>query len=108
MYPPMIEMVSRFLSDRLDEEDPIAQNYYLEVSSPGMDRILYEPEHFEKFKGKQVEVKLYKAINGRKVFTGTLMGLEDGFVIVKIDDGEQEEMRFAADQAAAVRLAVVF
>ncbi len=38
------EMVSRFLSDRLDEEDPIAQNYYLEVSSPGMDRILYEPE----------------------------------------------------------------
>lgn len=102
------EMVSRFLSDRLDEEDPIAQNYYLEVSSPGMDRILYEPEHFEKFKGKQVEVKLYKAINGRKVFTGTLMGLGDGFVIVKIDDGEQEEMRFAADQAAAVRLAVVF
>ena len=69
------EMVSRFLSDRLDEEDPIAQNYYLEVSSPGMDRILYEPEHFEKFKGKQVEVKLYKAINGRKVFTGTLQPL---------------------------------
>ena len=69
------EMVSRFLSDRLDEEDPIAQNYYLEVSSPGMDRILYEPEHFEKFKGKQVEVKLYKAINGRKVFTGTLMAV---------------------------------
>ncbi len=102
------EAVSRFLSDKLDEADPIVQNYYLEVSSPGMDRILYEPEHFEKFKGRPVEVRLYKAIDGKKNFSGILKGLEDGFVIVQIEDEKQEEMRFPADQAATVRLAVVF
>ena len=51
------EKVSRFLSEKLDELDPIEQNYYLEVSSPGMDRELLTPKHFEKFTGKLVEVK---------------------------------------------------
>lgn len=54
------EKVSRLLSEKLDELDPIEQNYYLEVSSPGMDRELLTPKHFEKFTGKLVEVKLYK------------------------------------------------
>lgn len=100
------ETVSRFLSERLDEEDPISQNYYLEVSSPGLDRVLYEPEHFERFKGRQVQISLYRAEDGKKNFEGALRGLEDGFII--IENEEREELRFPADQVAVTRLAVVF
>ena len=100
------EAVSRFLSDRLDEEDPIAQNYYLEVSSPGMDRVLYEPQHFARFAGRLVEVNLYKAREGQKTFAGVLKGLIDGEIV--IEDENDSEMRFPADQVAKTRLAVVF
>ena len=53
------EKVSEFLSEALDERDPIEQNYYLEVSSPGMDRELVKPEHFRAMIGQEVEVKMY-------------------------------------------------
>ena len=53
------EKVSQFLSDAMDERDPIEQNYYLEVSSPGMDRELIKPEHFQACLGQEVEVKTY-------------------------------------------------
>ena len=53
------EKVSEFLSEALDERDPIEQNYYLEVSSPGMDRELVKPEHFRATIGQEVEVKTY-------------------------------------------------
>ena len=53
------EKVSEFLSEALDERDPIEQNYYLEVSSPGMDRELVKPEHFRACIGQEVEVKTY-------------------------------------------------
>ena len=58
------EMVSEFLSKELDERDPIEQNYYLEVSSPGMDRELVKPEHFRACIGKEVEVKTYVPVKG--------------------------------------------
>lgn len=64
------EKVSRYLSEKLDESDPIAQNYYLEVSSPGMDRELLKKEHFERYMGRIVDVSLYKGIDGNKVLTG--------------------------------------
>ena len=66
------EKVSRFLSEKLDESDPIEQNYYLEVSSPGMDRPLITPEHYERYVGHEVEIKLYKAIDGIKNINGVL------------------------------------
>ncbi len=53
------EKVSQFLSEAMDERDPIEQNYYLEVSSPGMDRELIKPEHFKACLGQEVEVKTY-------------------------------------------------
>ena len=53
------EKVSRFLSEKIDESDPIEQNYYLEVSSPGMDRPLITPEHYERYVGHEVEIRLY-------------------------------------------------
>ena len=100
------ELVSRFLSAKLDEEDPIAQNYYLEVSSPGMDRILYKEKDFAKFQGKLVDVSLYKAFEGKKAYEGILVGLVDGHVV--ITDEKDNELKFPAEQVSKTRLAVVF
>ncbi|MEE0742153.1 MAG: ribosome maturation factor RimP [Emergencia sp.] len=99
------ELVSRFLSDELDRLDPIEQNYYLEVSSPGMDRQLFEQKHYDRFAGHLVEVKLYKGVDGKKVFEGILVGLIDGNVIIKVEDKEQ---KFPLQQVAKTSLAVVF
>ena len=78
------ETVSRFLSEALDEADPIEQNYYLEVSSPGMDRPLITPEHYERYVGHEVEIRLYKAIDGVKNIDGVLESFdrETGAVVV--------------------------
>ncbi len=78
------EKVSRFLSEKLDESDPIEQNYYLEVSSPGMDRPLITPEHYERYVGHEIEIKLYKAIDGVKNISGVLESFdkETGAVVV--------------------------
>ena len=78
------ETVSRFLSEALDEADPIEQNYYLEVSSPGMDRPLITPEHYERYVGHEVEIRLYKAIDGVKNINGVLESFdrETGAVVV--------------------------
>ncbi len=66
------ETISRSLSDVLDKEDPISQNYYLEVSSPGIERKLKTDAHFKMYMGSCVDVGLYKAIGGAKQLTGTL------------------------------------
>ena len=100
------EKVSRFLSDALDQTDPIEQNYYLEVSSPGMDRPLLTPRHYEKYAGRPVEVKLYKGVDGRKQFEGILVGLIDGCVIIR--DEKDKEWKFPLDQVSKTSLAVVF
>lgn len=100
------EKVSRFLSAKLDEADPIEQNYYLEVSSPGLDRILYEAKDFDRFKGSLVEVSLYKSQKGSKVFEGELIGLCQGVITIK--DKNDNELKFPAEQVAVTRLAVVF
>ncbi len=64
--------------DLLDQLDIIDNKYMLEVESPGMDRELLKDEDFTRFAGREVEVKLYKALDGIKQFDGILKGLEDG------------------------------
>ena len=66
------EKVSRFLSEAMDEADPIQQNYYLEVSSPGMDRPLLKPQHWQRYIGHPVEIRLYRGKDGTKNITGIL------------------------------------
>ena len=100
------EFVSRYLSDRLDEEDPIKQNYYLEVSSPGLDRPLVNDRDYERFRGSRIEIKLYEAIDGKKAIEGELIGLKDGIISVRDDDGN--EISLPKDKAAKINLAVVF
>ena len=82
------EEFSRLLSEALDKADPISQNYYLEVSSPGIERKLKRDFHFEMNKGQIVDVGLYKAVKGSKKLTGELVGLDADRNVVLIIDGE--------------------
>lgn len=79
------EKVSRFLSAELDRIDPIEQNYYLEVSSPGMDRALLKDKDFVRFAGEIVDISLYKAVDGQKAYQGRLVGIEDGKIITRMN-----------------------
>lgn len=101
------ESVSRFLSAELDRLDPIEQNYYLEVSSPGLDRVLLKEKDFIRFCGHMVDISLYKAVDGKKAYQGTLKGLTDDNKIV-ITDEKGEEIEFPREQVAKARLAVIF
>jgi ribosome maturation factor RimP len=78
--------VSNQLSGVLDVEDLIDGRYDLEVSSPGLDRILFKEEHYEKFIGSIVQIKLRVAINGRRNYKGVIKSVADGIVNVLVDD----------------------
>ena len=95
------ETVSRPLSDLLDEADPIEGSYTFEVSSAGADRALKKPEHFARFLGKEVEVKLYRPKEGRKDFVGVLAGYQNGDVTL---DTGGETVLFTKQEIALVRL----
>ncbi len=101
------EAVSRPLSDALDELDPIEGSYVLEVSSAGADRPLKKPVHFRAFLGHEVELRLYRPLEGRKDFRGLLSGYSDeGDVTLSLADGS--EQTFAKKDVALVRLYVEF
>ena len=99
------EAVSRPLSDKLDEADPIEGSYTLEVSSAGADRPLKKAEHFAQFMGSEVEVRLYRAMEGAKECVGLLSGYADGDVTVDTPEGPKT---FAKKDVAQVRLYVRF
>lgn len=73
--------VSHAVDPLIDEADPIDGSYYLEVCSPGTERELSRPHHFEYGQGKNVTVKLFKAIDGKKEFTGLLKSAADDIII---------------------------
>jgi ribosome maturation factor RimP len=79
--------ISRAVSAVLDVEDPIAGEYTLEVSSPGIDRPLTRPKDFERYEGYEVRIEAAELIDGRRRFTGTLEGFEDGEVLIAIREG---------------------
>lgn len=82
------EKVSRQVSGVMDVEDPIQSEYTLEVSSPGMDRPLFRPEHYQAYVGHMVQVKLRMAFEGRRKFKGLLNGMDGDDVAVIVDDHE--------------------
>lgn len=96
------EAVSRPLSDILDETDPIEGSYVLEVSSAGADRILKKAEHFEQFIDNEIEVKLYRGIDGQKDWVGTLKSWNDGILTLQVS--ENEPMILEKKDLAQVRL----
>jgi len=79
------ERVSRAVSEELDATDPIPNEYTLEVSSPGLDRVLRKPEHFTRFAGEHVKLEMTEAINGRKRFSGRLTDVSGGEIALEVD-----------------------
>jgi ribosome maturation factor RimP len=80
------EAVSRQVSAVLDVEDPIRRDYDLEVSSPGLDRKLVKPAHFDRFAGHAVQGRLRKMLDGRRRFKGTLVGRNGMTVTIRVDE----------------------
>ena len=99
------EKVSRALSDVLDKEDFIPDAYILEVSSPGLGRALKKDKHLEKSIGMEVEVKLFKAVDKRKEFAGTLAGFDADTLTIEEEGGERT---FNRPDIALIRLALDF
>ena len=99
------EQFSRAFGDEIDARDPIREPYCLEVSSPGVDRVLKKDREFLHYVGRHVEVKLYKAIHGIKEFDGILEGYRDG--VVTVNAGGQI-FEFDKKEAVFVRLYFVF
>ncbi len=97
------EAVSRPLSDALDQADPIQGSYTLEVSSAGIDRPLKRPEHFAQFVGSEVEVRLYRPVQGSKEHIGVLKGYAGGDVTVELSGAD---VTFEKKDVAQVRLYV--
>ena len=84
------EKMHRAIDPVLDEADPIESAYYLEVSSPGIERELKNEMHISACEGWQVEVKLYAPVNGAKVFKGILCECPEGKVIIRCGENEIE------------------
>lgn len=99
------ELVSRALSDKLDELDFIEEAYILEVSSPGLGRPLKKDKDLKRSLGEEVEVRTYRAIEKQKEFTGVLKSFDEESITIEI---EEKEMSFARKDIALIRLAFDF
>ena len=95
------EAVSRALDPLLDEADPIAQSYILEVASAGLERALKRPSDFAQFMGRLVELRFYSPQNGTKEVLGHLRAYENESIVIGTASGE---LRFALKDVAGVRL----
>ncbi len=81
------ERVSHGVSETLDAADPIPGHYTLEVSSPGLDRVLRTREHFERFAGERVRLEMMQPIEGRKRFAGRLLGVGASEITLELETG---------------------
>jgi ribosome maturation factor RimP len=99
------EIISRRLSEVLDEKDPIEGSYRLEVSSPGIDRPLTRLADYDDWKGHEARVTLAEPLNGRKQFSGTLLGTGEGGVVhLSGKDGQDYVLPFASIASAKLLL----
>ena len=96
--------VSRQASAMLDVEDPITHAYTLEVSSPGLDRKLYDRDDYDRFAGRQVIVRMRPSYRDHRVASGELLGLQDTSVNLRLDSGEVLHLPF--DEVFEARLQV--
>jgi ribosome maturation factor RimP len=94
--------VSRQVGAILDVEDPISSEYSLEVSSPGLDRPLFEKSHFEAVIGETIEVKLSIPLNGRRKFKGLLEAVENDSLVIVVDRQDYQLMLSNVDKANLV------
>ena len=95
------QKVSYQVSGVLDVNDPIPGHYTLEVSSPGMDRLLFRPEDYRRFAGSLIKLRLAYPVEGRRKFKGRLQGLQDGNVLLEVDGAQ---LSLPLDQVEQARL----
>ena len=100
------EVINRELGDWLDQEDFIEDSYILEVSSPGLGRPLKKEKDFARSIGKEVDIKLYKAVEKQKDYTGVLEAYDKDTVTIGLEDGTR--ITFERPSIALIRLAFDF
>ena len=96
------EAFSRAIDKPLDELDPIEQSYCLEVSSPGLERELTRPEHFERYKGEKIKVRLIRPVNSQRDFSGILEDCDRNRITLRLDDGSA--MDFDKKETSYIKL----
>lgn len=101
-----LEAVSRKLSDLLDEEDFISDAYILEVSSPGLGRPLKKDKDFDRSIGEEIEIHLYRAIDGKKQYVGLLKSYDKEKITIEDEDGS--EINIDRVNVSLVRLTIDF
>ena len=94
--------MSHALVGPLDETDPIEQNYYLEVSSPGLERELTRDEHFQALLGARIKVRLIRPVDQVRDFTGELLSFDNGAITLLLENGTQ--MQLQKKEASWIRL----
>ena len=99
------EKISRAVDPVIDEIDPIEPSYYLEISSPGLDRKLSRQEHFDSAIGSLVDIKLFAPINGSKDITAYLKGFDGKTIFLETENGAAIELE--KQKASSIRLTVV-
>jgi ribosome maturation factor RimP len=97
------ELMSQQVGTVLDVEDIVPdQRYHLEVSSPGVERRLFKPEHFARFAGQKARIALREPFENQRRWEGTLAGVEEGTILLETANGTS--MRFSLDQIEKANL----
>ena len=99
------EKFHRTIDPMLDEADPIDESYYLEVTSPGIEREIKTDAHIEMCLGEKVEVKLYAPKNNSKIYAGKLLGLNEGRVVIEFNG---ENIEFEKNEIAKMQTVFEF
>ncbi len=99
------EKVSRAIDPILDEHDPISESYYLSVSSPGLNRSLKTDADLRRHLGKEIDIKLFKATNKKKLFSGVLSSFNKENIVIMVDN---DQVEFNRDEIASVKLHLEF
>ena len=98
--------MSETISNKLDEKDPITSAYFLEVSSPGLDRPLKTDKDFNRNIGKDIDLNLYSAFNNKKKYEGRLIEYNQEFIT--INDEDENEIKIPREAVSVVKLALKF
>lgn len=100
------QQMSEVLSEKLDEKDPISESYYLEVSSPGLDRPLKTDKDLKRNMGKDIEIKLYSPINNKKIYEGRLEKFDEKEI--SILDDKKNLLHIPREAISTIRIALKF
>lgn len=98
------QTVSRIIGDKLDELDPIKESYYLEVSSPGLDRPLKTDKDFKRNIGRNIELNLYAELDGKKIYSGELIDFTKEYIEIRKNKSEHKKIQ--RDVIADVKLSI--